>query len=70
MTPNIIANEKPFRISPPKKKIDSSANNVVLQMDGKDNPAQYYSAFVWDSAYLNTSQDLQSLFDLVRSKIS
>ena len=48
----------------------SSANNVVLQMDGKDNPAQYYSAFVWDSAYLNTSQDLQSLFDLVRSKIS
>jgi hypothetical protein len=47
-----------------------SANNVVLQMDGKNNPAQYYSAFVWDSAYLNTSQDLQSLFDLVRSKIS
>ena len=32
MTPNIIANEKPFRISPPKKKIDSSANNVVIEV--------------------------------------
>ena len=32
ITPKIIANEKPFKISPPKKNIDNKANKVVIEV--------------------------------------
>ena len=32
ITPKIIANEKPFKISPPKKNIDNKANKVVTDV--------------------------------------
>ena len=32
ITPNIIAREKPLKISPPKKKIDNNANKVVIEV--------------------------------------
>ena len=31
-TPSIIAKEKPFNISPPNKKIDTSASKVVTDV--------------------------------------
>ena len=32
ITPNIIAKEKPFNISPPNKYIDDKANSVVTEV--------------------------------------
>ena len=32
ITPQINANENPLKISPPRKKIDSKANNVVKEV--------------------------------------
>ena len=33
ITPNIIAKEKPLRISPPIKKIENKANKVVTDVN-------------------------------------
>ncbi len=67
ITPIIMANEKPFKISPPKTKIDPSANKVVTDVIIVLDNVSFIEVFEMSSMVLD---EYLERFSLIRSYIT
>ena len=67
ITPKIMAKEKPFKISPPKKNIDKRANRVVIDVINVLESVSLIEMFV-NSKILTSEYFFK--FSLTRSKIT